>query len=386
MVAVPVGLGERVQGVLEEQIAAGQQVGVQAAAYLHGEKILDVAAGKMGADDDRPVRSDTLFNCFSTTKGVAALAVHMLADRGLLHYDAPVTKYWPEFGANGKEAVTVEQAMSHQAGLHATPRPLTADFVCDWQAGLDWVANGVPAWAPGTHSGYHALTYAWIAGGIVERAGGAHISDVVAQEIAAPLGVSSEMYFGIPDGVEDRLATLIEPQTPGALGFPIPDDHDFFKAMPPDTEFSFNDMRVRRACIPSANGHFSARALARMYGALANGGEIDRARIVSPGRIAEMQRIVTAAPDPVLLGMPLRKGVGFMMGGITETPYGKAQSAYGPRETSFGHSGAGGSTAFADPEMGFAMAVTINQMQMSLQAEGPTFAICEFVRRELGFA
>jgi len=380
MVAVERALTERVRDLVERQIAEGQQAGVQVAAYRYGEPIIELAAGVMGADDPRPVAADTLFNCFSTTKGVAALALHMLADRGLIDYGAPVAKYWPAFAAHGKERVTVEQAMSHQAGLHAMPRPLTADFVCDWEAGLAHVANGTPAWEPGTATGYHALSYACVVGGIVQGASGRHIKDMIAEDIAAPLGIGSEMYVGIPNGVEQRLATLIELEPNAELEALIPPDHDFLKAMPPDADFSFNDMRVRKACIPSANGHFSARALARMYGALANGGEVDGVRIVSKERIAAMQRVLTDAPDRVLLDMPIPKGIGFMMGGARDGVTG----VFGPRRTAFGHSGAGGSTAFADPEAGLAIAVTINKMQNTLQAEGPTYEICEMIRRELG--
>jgi CubicO group peptidase (beta-lactamase class C family) len=138
---------------------------------------------------------------------------------------------------------------------------------------------------------------------------------------------------------------------------------------------------VRRACLPSANGHFSARALARMYGALANGGQIDGVRLVSAERIPIMQRVLTEEVDRVLM-MPIPKGIGYMFGGAR----GGVTGVFGPRRTAFGHSGAGGSTAFADPEVGLAIGVTINKMQQSLQGEGPTFEICELIRGELGVA
>jgi len=377
-------LQEKVTGLLERQVRDGDQLGVQVCAYRHGVKIVDTWAGTMGEADPRPVGPDTLFNCFSTTKGVAATALHILADRGEIEYDVPVAEYWPEFAANGKGEVTVAQAMSHQAGLHAVPVPLRTEFITEWEAGLAWVANGEPAWEPGTATGYHALTYAWVVGGIVQGATGRHIKDVIAEEIATPLGIADEMFVGIPDGVEDRLASLVAAH-PGSAAemLALPPDHDFFKAMPQDSDVDFNDLRVRKACIPSANGHFTARALARMYGALANGGEIDGARLVSRERVAEMQRILVREPDRVLF-MPIPKGVGFMMGGLMPTLQGGlAAGVFGPRETAFGHSGAGGSTAFADPEVGLAMAVTINKMQNSLQGEGPTFEVCDFVRREL---
>ena len=134
-----------VLGLLQTQIDAGRQIGVQVAAYLHGHKIIDVVAGTMGPNDDRPVRADSLFLSFSATKGPSALVVHQLADRGVIDYDAPVAEYWPEFARNGKGGITVAQAMSHQAGLHAMPPEFRPEHVTDWDAALEWVAGGTPA-------------------------------------------------------------------------------------------------------------------------------------------------------------------------------------------------------------------------------------------------
>jgi CubicO group peptidase (beta-lactamase class C family) len=379
-------LNEKVHNVLAEQLRRGSQIGAQVAAYRYGKLLVDACAGTMGPDDGRPVRQDTLFPSFSTTKGVAATALHILADRGVIDYDAPVAKYWPAFAHNGKERITVAQAMSHQAGLHAMPRPMRADFVCDWNAGLRWIEESAPAWQPGSDTGYHAITWAWIVGGIIEHADGRDISRVVEEEIARPLGVSGEMYIGIPDGVDDRLATLLEAgpvvDAAAAQRAGVTADSDFAKAMPTDHDFSWNDLRLRQACVPSANGHFTARALARMYGALANEGEIDGVRLVTPARVREMQRIVTEAPDRVLLGMPIRKGIGYFMGGKTNGVHGPM----GPRETAFGHPGAGGSIAFADPEAGLAVAVTSNRMFQPMIDPGPdpAFEVCELIRDELG--
>jgi CubicO group peptidase (beta-lactamase class C family) len=386
MTTTETALTSKVHDLLLDQIARGTQLGSQVTAYRHGEVIVDTWAGEMGPEDPRPVQADTLFSSFSTTKGVAATALHILADRAVIDYDAPVAKYWPEFAANGKGAITVAQAMSHQSGLHAMPSdPVEGRKLLNWEEGLRYVANGVPAWEPGTATGYHAVTYGWIAGGIIQFASGRHIQDVVENEIAKPLGISGEMYIGIPDGVEDRLASLQTappPTAEQAAQSPfaqIPQDHPFFQAMPPSLGWNYNDMEVRKACIPSANGHFTARALARMYGALANGGEVDGVRLVSPERIAKMSAVQVETPDRVIM-MPLRKSIGFFNGGKTMGVHG----ATGPRETAFGHPGAGGSIAFADPEVGLSVAVTINKMQSTLQAEGPTFEICELIRNELG--
>ncbi|MEX0781958.1 MAG: serine hydrolase domain-containing protein [Dehalococcoidia bacterium] len=386
MTTTETALTSKVHDLLLDQIARGTQLGSQVTAYRNGEVIVDTWAGDMGPQDPRPVQPDTLFSSFSTTKGVAATALHILADRGIIDYDAPVAQYWPEFGANGKDKITVAQAMSHQSGLHTMPSdPVEGRKLLNWEEGLRYVANGVPAWEPGTATGYHAVTYGWIAGGIIQFASGRHIQDVVENDIAKPLGISGQMYIGIPDGVEDRLASLQTappPTAEQAASSPfaqIPQDHDFFKAMPPTLGWNYNDMDVRQACIPSANGHFSARALAKMYAALANGGEVDGTRLVSPERIAKMSAIQVETPDRVIM-MPMRKSIGFFNGGKTMGVHG----AQGPRETAFGHPGAGGSIAFADPEVGLSIAVTINKMQSTLQAEGPTFEVCELIRNELG--
>jgi len=378
-------LNAKVQGVLEAAVADGRHRGLQAAAYRHGALIVDACAGTLGPGDDRPVQPDSLFSSYSTTKGVAAAALHLLADRGLLRYDVPVAKYWPAFAANGKADVTVAQAMSHQAGLHTTPRP-PRPFVLDWQQGVDYIAALAPAWEPGTATGYHAVTYGWIVGGIVENASGRHISDVIEHELARPLGIAGELYVGIPDGVEHRLTTLEEPEplppgTPDPVAA-LPPDHDYFKAMGVVPSLDFNELAIRRACLPSANGHFTARALARLYGALANGGEIDGVRLVSKERIAEMQRVQTELPDRVLFGLKIPKAIGFWAGGLW-SPRG-LPSFMGARRTAFGHPGRGGSAAWADPDAGLSVAVTVNKLQPTIFGGGIAFDIGGLIREELG--
>ncbi len=312
MTTTETGLNAKVLDLLERQIAEGRQIGVQVCAYRHGERIVDAWAGTMGEDDPRPVRADTLFHSFSTTKGVAATAVHILVDRGLIDYDAPVAGYWPAFAKHGKERLTVAQALSHQAGLHAMPSPFKVEHLTDWEDGIRRIEEGVPAYEPGTATGYHAVTFAWVVGGIVQGATGRHIKDAIRDEVSRPLGVEDEMFVGIPDGLDDRLATV--KIFNAGEGSPIPPDHDFYKAMPPEQWQHFNEMRVRKACLPSGNGHFTARALARMYAALANGGEVDGVRLVSPVRIAHMQRLMTEDEDRVLM-TPISKGIGFFFGG-----------------------------------------------------------------------
>ncbi len=366
--------------LLQAQIAAGRQIGVQVAAYVHGDKVIDVVVGTMGPDDDRPVQPDSLFLSFSATKGPSALVVHQLADRGVIDYDAPVAAYWPEFAQNGKGKITVAQAMSHQAGLHAMPADFRPEHVTDWEAALARVAAGTPAWEPGTGTGYHAVTYGWLVGGIVRGATGRHYADVLRTDVAEPLGIADEFFVGVPDrpDVVNRLTTL--EIVAAGTGLPIPDDSPFYEAMPKAMWPYFNSMEMRTACMPGANGHFSARALARMYGALANRGSIDGVAVVSPERIAAMQKLQTADVDRVL-GAAIRKNTGFFLGGLGPDLQGNlVHGPLGQRESAFGHSGAGGSVGFADPEIGLGVAVTLNKMSYPNPGEGVTLEICDLIR------
>jgi CubicO group peptidase (beta-lactamase class C family) len=369
-----------VLALAEQQIAAGRQIGVQVAAYLHGEKIIDVVAGVLGANDERPVAHDSLFLSFSSTKGPSSFLVHKLVDEGVIDFDAPVATYWPDFAQNGKGTITVAQALSHQAGLHALPTNLTEDHLTNWDAGLAWVASGIPAWEPGTVSAYHAFTFGWLVGGIVEGATGQSFTDLWRTRLAEPLGVSDEFMIAIAEesSVTGRLATL--ELVPAGDGLPIPEDSPFYEAMPKSLWQHFNSLSVRTACMPGANGHFSARGLARMYGALANGGVIDGIELVSPRAIEGMSTLEIEAVDRVL-GRNIRRGAGFVLGGLGPDLNGRlVPGLAGPNERTFGHGGAGGSVGFADPDLRLGVAVTINKMAYPNPGEGVTQEICDLIR------
>ena len=153
-------LNEKIEKLIKKQVSEGSQIGVQVCAYQYGEKIVDTCSGTMGPNDSRPIQPDSLFCSWSTTKGVAATALHILADQGHIEYDAPVTEYWPEFGKHGKDKLTVAEAMSHQAGIYKAPNLEIIENQTDWERGLSYVENTVPAFQPGTRTGYHGLTFA----------------------------------------------------------------------------------------------------------------------------------------------------------------------------------------------------------------------------------
>ena len=365
-------LNAKVKSLVDKQISDGRQIGVQVCAYKGGEMIVDTWAGTMGLDDHRPVQPDSLFCCFSAMKGVTAILVHMLADRGIINYDALVTDYWPEFGKHGKERVTVIDALSHRTGVYR--HPTAEDFdVSDWEAGLRYVEDAVPSFTPGSKRGYQGMTFSWIVGGLIQKASGLHIREVLRDWLAKPLGLENEMYCGIPDGLEERLTTI---DIWDSSKFPYSPDSEFMKALPRTQEewASVNTMKNRKACLPSNNGHFTARALAKAYGALANGGEIEGVRLVSPSRIEDMNRLVSEETDVVTQSFG-RYGLGFDLGGLEN-------HKFGPRPTAFGHSGAGGSQGYADPDIGLGIGVTLNKMEMPRDR---TIEICELIRKELGY-
>lgn len=309
----------------------GKVLGIQVCAYKDGQVVADVAAGVLGKYDPRPVRPDSLFSVFSATKGVAAALAHWLADRSKLRYDAPVSSFWPEFGTRGKEACTVADILTHRAGLQNALAPaLLANpmVMCDWAAMLKALAAEAPETAPGRQEAYHWLSFGWLVGGVVEGAAGRSFQEVLSEALTKPLGVEGEFFIGVPAGVESRLATLalekVEADSanaqqiraniaegasrvaaatpPGDLhaevgSAPTPGSGNTSpprrRGPPPPPEAGpggggqvdyaaaaaslpllFNALFVRRAIIPAANGHFSARALARFYAAMAAGGAV----------------------------------------------------------------------------------------------------------------
>src|SRR4051794_17441785 len=196
-----------VQAAIDRLVAEDQEQGLQVAAYLDGELIVDAWSGVADPATGRPVDGDTLFVVFSTTKGITATVIHLLAERGQLDYDRPVALYWPEFAANGKGGITVRHALTHSAGIPQMPDGMQPADMCDWDGICRSIAALTPIWEPGTRTGYHALTYGWILGEVARRVDGRPIARIVREDICAPLGIA-DLYFGILDDVVPRVAPM----------------------------------------------------------------------------------------------------------------------------------------------------------------------------------
>jgi CubicO group peptidase (beta-lactamase class C family) len=354
---------ERVADAFAANFADFDEVGAAYAVYLNGDPVVDLWGGLADREAARPWARDTVVIVYSCTKGVTAVAANQLIEQGLLDPDAPVAAYWPEFAAAGKAAIPVRWALSHRAGLAAIDADLTLDDVAAWDPVIDAIAAQAPNWEPGTQHGYHARTYGWIVGELIRRVTGLMPGDYVAREIAAPLGL--DVFLGLPASEDARVATLYpavwdDPELAGLAEQVLSDTSTLLGRVMggPSNLFRYDDMwntrRLRGAQMPSSNAHSDARSLARMYAACI--GAVDGVRLLSSDAVRRATEVQSSGKDCVI-GQPLHFGLGFAL------PPTLGPSA-GP--ASFGHSGAGGSIAFCDPERGLAFSYVMNQMQLSM--------------------
>lgn len=327
------------------------------AVYLDGVPVVDVWTGFADRRGRRPWEADTAPMVFSATKGVASTVIHRLADRGLIDYDAPVARYWPEFGANGKAAITVRDVMRHRAGLSHL-RGVRRRELLDHRHMEQRIAEA-PVGRHFGKSAYHALTYGWLLSGLARAVTGIGMRDLFRLEVAEPLDTDGVHLGRPPVGAATTAARIIGPQ----LNIPNP----VFNALAPavaalEVSAAFGSMYfpgmrsvVQRDIplldteLPSANGVITARALARMYGAIAHGGEIDGRRYLSAERVAMLTGRRDLRPDRNLV-MPLSFHLGY---------HGLAVPGVLP---GFGHVGLGGSFGWAVPESGLGFAMVHNRL------------------------
>lgn len=349
-------LNQQVQQLIQDLTASGVEVGLQVAAYLDGELIVDTWAGVADEATGRPVTGDTLFTSWSTTKGFAATCIHLLAERGQVDYDTPIATYWPEFAANGKAQITVRHALTHTAGIPQMPKDVTVEMMTDWTAMCAAIANHAPLWQPGTMVGYHAWTFGWLLGEIVRRADGRPLAQFAQEELCRPLGIN-EFYLGIPDEVDARVAMLrqevdpLENAAPDTPGLQVTPAHVTNAKVVNRPDF-------RRASIPGGGGIMNARAIARHYAMLAGHGAVNGVRLLSPERVEQMRTCQTAGLVGFFGGVA-SFGLGYGLGGDPVQGADVAMASPG----AFGHGGYGGSLGFADPERRLSFGLTKNLMK-----------------------
>jgi CubicO group peptidase (beta-lactamase class C family) len=341
------------------------ELGAGVTVYRGGTRVVDLWGGIADVRTGRPWTATTPAVVFSCTKGVLAIAAYQLVQDGLLDLDAPVARYWPGFGANGKDAIRVRWLFSHQAGLSSLDRSLSRAEALAWDPVIEAIEMQTPLWPPGRAWAYHTITYGWLVGEVIRRVSGMGIGTFVQRRLAEPLDL--RFWVGLPREERDNVAWLLDrlpdedtevarviraadalPERVraatmgGAFAFPSEGGH-----------VSFNDPDIQAAEVPGANGIGDAPSLARLYAACV--GSIDGIRLMTTASVEDA--LVERSSGQPVYGPPDggdRFGTGFALSSPPGSPL------LGP--TSFGHGGAGGELAFADLDHEVGFAYVNNQM------------------------
>jgi CubicO group peptidase (beta-lactamase class C family) len=353
---------EPVRSVFAENFEKRGEIGAACCVYVNGKRVVDLWGG-VTEPGGTAYTGDTLQMVMSTTKGVVAIAAHILAQEGRLDFDAAVAHYWPEFAAQGKGQIPVRWLFSHQAGLAAIDKPLGMEDALAWDPVVVALAAQGPNWEPGTAHGYHAVTYGWLAGEVIRRVARKTVGAFLAERIAKPLGL--DLWIGLPEALNPRVAPVIPAPPPPAGAPPDPFTarlldptslmHRAF-LNPSGMLGAPNLPALRTVEIPAFNGIANARSLARLYAACI--GEVEGVRLLSPETVEGATRTQARGED-LVTGYETHYGTGFQL----TFPYRPFAG-----EGSFGHYGLGGSVAFAHPMKGFSFGYTMNQM---LPGTGP---------------
>ncbi|MDN2582564.1 serine hydrolase domain-containing protein [Aquibium sp. ELW1220] len=348
----------RVAEAFAENFAVEEEIGAATAAYVDGRKVVDLWGGYRDAAASAPWQQDTILCMMSVAKGIAGMAFNILIDRGLVDPDAPVARYWPEFAQNGKEGVLVRHVLDHTAGLPVVLHPLWKGAVFDCDAIVAALEKQAPLWEPGTVAAYHIHTQGNLLGEIARRVTGKRFPRFIADEMTGPLGADYQ-YGNLSDVDLARCATLVptvegtllakrdsEPDTLVAKGFTqFPDE---------PLPVTLNSTAWRRAEITSASGHGTPRAVARIYGAVARGGELDGVRLMSKETLEDML-VEQHNQFERMQQRPYHQGRGILL----NTP---VSVWMGPSIRAFGHHGFGGSIGMGDPDAKIGFSYGCNKM------------------------
>ncbi len=361
--------------------------GAAAAVFIDGKPVVDIWAGP-ARQDGTPWQRDTMSICYSGTKGVAATAIHMLATDGLIDYDAPVAEYWPEFGCNGKDLITVRQLLSHQAGLHKLTHLVDEiTDILDWDLIVSRLEKTEPDFHPGTANAYQALTFGWLVGELIHRVSGLTVPEFIAQRIVKPLDLDG-LYIGNADTQMHRI--------PDFTGLP-PLQRDHAKPLTMDYRVPFwvRGQRLRdlwrrgltpknakqlythpafwKACLPAMNGVATARSLAKLYAVLAMGGELDGVRLMSEDIIRQASEVQTRRADRVAI-YPLHWKLG----------YHRTDASILAVPEAFGHFGLGGAGGWANPELKLSFAFLHGASPVTIVGQTRTAMMTGAVYESLG--
>ncbi|MBK6581076.1 MAG: beta-lactamase family protein [Sandaracinaceae bacterium] len=386
----------RVRDAFAAGFASGDEWGASLAVWHAGELVVDLWGGMADVERQRPWQADTLTTVFSCTKALVALAFLMLNDRGQLDYDAPVARYWPGFGTHGKERITVRTLLNHRAGLHGLDGPVTLDDIEQRPEQVTaLLERQSPRWTPGQDQGYHAVTYGLYADVLFRRIAGESIGTFLRREVTKPLG--ADAFLGLPVEYETRVATnypvttrerllRIIPKaaasqgTEGRVYRSVMSGGDAARAFAYPRELgpagihNFNTRRVHAMELPWGNGIANGRGLCRVFAALANGGELDGVQLVRAETIEPVMRRQGWSERDRVLNKPIGWSQGFLKEGT---------AVFSPNTESFGHSGAGGALAWADPVARVSIGYAMNKMDHMIRSPR-ALALCHAVYECVG--
>lgn len=374
---------EGFRGVAEQfarHLERGEEVGAGLAVYHRGALVADLAGGLADVAAARPWLHDTRLVVFSVTKGFAAMALHRLAERGLLDWEAPASAYWPAFGRNGKEALTLRTLFGHRGGLAALDAQLTlSDCVERWGR----VTRALEAQRPATPAAqaYHAITYGMLARELFERIAGERMGAFLRRELFEPLG--SDVFLAAPAELDDRVATLYPPNTAARFAKMLatlvraPDSNEARvtrDVLSPQSlarsafanpsvglrgVLAYNDVAVRRAELPWGSATASARGVARAYLPYSIGGVVDGRRFVEAGTLASLRARDGWSERDAVLQKPIGWNRGFMK---------EQHGLFGPNEDAFGHAGMGGALGWCDPRAQLSIGYVMNRMDWRVRS------------------
>jgi CubicO group peptidase (beta-lactamase class C family) len=356
---------QRVADLFHKNFAARGELGASVGAWQNGREVLSLAGGWCDRERTMGWTAETPVLFWSATKGMAAACVlHALQEAGM-DLQTRVAEVWPEFAQGGKERITMAEVLSHRAGLSALSQPVS---VMDYDAVVAALAAEAPHWLAGEGHGYHPRTFGFLLDEIVRQVTGATLREYWCAQFAEPLGL--DLWIGVPSEMVARVAPVFP-----ARAVP-PKGDEFYTAFLTAGSFTaqsfvsprglhsaaaLNKPEALTSSFPAFGGVGTARSLAKFYAMLASDGELDGRRFFTPETMAQMTTTLTQGRDRVLL-LETAFSAGFMRDPVGADGR-KLRAIFGPSLTAFGHPGAGGSHAFADPEHGISFAYVMNQME-----------------------
>ncbi|KAF1846072.1 beta-lactamase [Cucurbitaria berberidis CBS 394.84] len=367
---------KEVEKLFQSNLDEGAELGASIAVNIDGKDVVDLWGGYAKPDHSQPWEKDTIVNVWSTSKNVTSLAALVCIDRGLLDPYEKVSKYWPEFAANGKENVEIRHLLSHASGVSGWVEPVTGADVCDVGKSTAMLAAQAPWWEPGTASGYHSLTMGHLIGEVVRRVSGKSLSQFIIEELATPL--NADFQLGAKDEDLGRVAEIVPPppMDPATIpdSFKDPTSIAFKSLMNPSMDASRANTEVwRKGEVGAANGHTNARGIVHILSPISLGG----GNLLSPKTIDLIFKEQSNAPD-LVLGQTIRFGIGFGLSGpnslLDWLPEGRV-CAWG---------GWGGSIVIMDLERKVTIAYMMNKMETAVMGSERSRAYVRAIYKALG--